>query len=126
MLRRTASMNGKEIVMALLDTLVAQPPPLRLDTHGVVRVGKTRVRLESVLHAYKSGCSAEDIRRKFPSLELADIYAVITYYLWYREEVEQYLEERQRIEEQALRKIQERFPTTGVRERLLARRHAKS
>jgi hypothetical protein len=60
-----------------------------------------------------------------PSLQLADIYAVITYYLWYREEVERYLEERNRIEEEAIRKIQERFPTAGVRERLLARRHSK-
>src|SRR5205807_1320874 len=110
--------------MALLDDLLAQPPPLRTDKHGVVRVGKTRVRLESVLHAYKSGCSAEDIQRKFPSLQLADIYAVITYYLWYREQVEQYLEERERIEEEAVRQIQERFPTTGLRERLLARRNS--
>lgn len=112
--------------MALLDVLVAQPPPLRTDGHGVVRVGKTRVRLESVLNAYKSGCSAEDILRQFPSLQLADIHAVIAYYLWYRDEVEQYLEERRRIEEQALREIEERFPTTGVRERLLARRNSPS
>jgi uncharacterized protein (DUF433 family) len=111
--------------MALLDVLVAQPPPLRTDKHGVVRVARTRVRLDSVLHAYKSGCSAEDIQRKFPSLQLADIYAVITYYLWYREQVEQYLEERQRVEDEAIREIQERFPTAGVRERLLARRSSK-
>jgi uncharacterized protein (DUF433 family) len=109
---------------ALLDILVAQPPPLRTDEHGVVRVGRTRVRLDSVLHAYKSGCSAEDILRKFPSLQLADIHAVIAYYLWYRDAVEQYLAERERIEEEALREIEARFPTTGVRERLLARRNS--
>jgi len=108
--------------MALLDFLIAQPPPLRADAHGVVRVGKTRVRLDSVLHAYKCGFSAEEILRKFPALELADIHAVIAYYLWYRDEVEQYLEERQRGEEEALREIDERFPTAGVRERLLSRR----
>jgi hypothetical protein len=56
---------------------------------------------------------------------LADIHAVIAYYLWYRDEVEQYLEERQRIEEEALRDIEERFPAAGVRERLLARRDAQ-
>jgi hypothetical protein len=52
----------------------------------------------------------------------SDIYAVITYYLWSREEVEAYLEGRRRLEEAVRRENEARFPPAGVRERLLARR----
>src|SRR4051812_16642337 len=69
--------------MTLLDALAAKPPPLRIDEQGAVRVGKTRATLDTVIGAHQSGCTAEDIARKYPSLELADVYAVITYYLWY-------------------------------------------
>ena len=44
------------------------------------------------------------------------------YYLWSREEVETYLDERRRIEEAVRRENETRFPPLGVRERLLARR----
>ena len=44
------------------------------------------------------------------------------YYLWSREEVETYLEERRRVEEAVRRENETRFPSAGVRERLLARR----
>jgi hypothetical protein len=85
-------------------------------------VGGTRVRLETVINAFKSGCAAEEILLKYPSLNLTDIYAVITYYLWSREEVEAYLEERRRAEEVVRRRNETRFLPAGVRERLLARR----
>jgi hypothetical protein len=58
--------------------------------------------------------------------QLTDIYAVITYYLWNRQEVEEYLAERQQVIEESHREIEERFPSQGVRERLLARRDAKT
>ena len=57
-----------------------------------------------------------------PSLSLTDIYAIITYYLWSREEVETYLEERRRVEEVVRRENEIWFPPAGVRERILARR----
>jgi uncharacterized protein (DUF433 family) len=67
---------------------VAQPPPIQADDAGVLRVGGTRVRLETVINAFNSGSTAEEILLKYPSLNLTDIYAIITYYLWSREEVE--------------------------------------
>ena len=108
--------------MSLVDQLVAQPAPVSVDEEGVLRVGKTRVRLETVIAAFEAGCSAEEILLKYPSLDLTDIYAVITYYLWHREEVGKYLQRRQH-EAQAVREENEaRFPPSGVRERLLRRR----
>ena len=87
-----------------------------------MRVGGTRVRLETIINAFKNGCTAEEILLKYPSLNLTDIYAIITYYLWSREEVEGYLEERRRVEEAVRRENETRFPSAGVRERVLARR----
>jgi uncharacterized protein (DUF433 family) len=108
--------------MTLPISFVAQPPPIRADDNGVLRVGGTRVRLETIVNAFKSGSAAEEILLKYPSLNLTDIYAVITYYLWSREEVDAYLEERRHVEEAVRRENETRFPPAGVRERLLARR----
>jgi uncharacterized protein (DUF433 family) len=72
------------------------PVPLRADASGVLRVGNTRVSLRSVVTAYLEGASVEQIAEDFSTLELPDIYAVISYYLRNRDEVERYLDEEQR------------------------------
>jgi uncharacterized protein (DUF433 family) len=108
--------------MKLPIPFIAQPPPIRADDAGVLRVGGTRVRLETIINAFKSGSTAEEILLKYPSLNLTDIYAVIAYYLWSREEVETYLEERRRLEEAVRQENETRFPSAGIRDRLLARR----
>ena len=97
-------------------------PPIQKDADGVFRVGGTRVRLETVITAFRNGCTAEEILLKYPSLPLVDIYAVITYYLQNREAVEAYLSERNQLIAEAEREIEERFPSVSIRERLLARR----
>ena len=74
--------------MKLPISFVAQPPPIRADDDGVLRVGGTRVRLETIINSFKSGSAAEAILLNYLSLNLTDIYAIITYYLWSREEVE--------------------------------------
>jgi uncharacterized protein (DUF433 family) len=108
--------------MTIPISLVAQPPPVQVDDAGVLRVSGTRVRLETIIHAFKNGSTAEEILLKYPSLNLTDIYAVITYYfLWSREEVEAYLEARRRLEEAVRRENERLFPPAGVREHLLAR-----
>lgn len=79
--------------MTLLD-VGPEPVPLEVDRHGVVRVGSTRVTLDSVVSAFRAGATAEQIAQQYPSIELADVYAVITYYLRHRALVEEYLHER--------------------------------
>jgi uncharacterized protein (DUF433 family) len=108
--------------MTALDTLVATPPPLARDSDNVMRVAGTRVRLETVLTAFQQGSTPETIADKYPVLHLTDIYAVITYYLQHQAEVDGYLAQRRRQIAEADREIALRFPSTGVRERLLARR----
>ena len=55
-------------------------------------------------------------------LQLADIYSVIGYYLRHRSEVEAYLGQRAHEAEQVRHQNEARFDTSGVRDRLLARR----
>ena len=50
-----------------------QAPPLQLDPDGVVRVGGTRVTLDSMVNAFRNGANAEEIVQQFPSLALADV-----------------------------------------------------
>lgn len=73
------------------------PTPLRIDESGAVRVGKTRVTLETVLTAYKMGRTPEQIVKSFPTLQLADVHATIAYYLLHKEEVDKYLDVVKRL-----------------------------
>lgn len=99
------------------------PVPIQIDAHGVARVGGTRVTLESVMGVFKQGSSPEEIVSSFPTLKLADVYAVLTFYLKNREQVEQYLDEAERQGEAIRREIEAHYPENiGLRERLLARR----
>ena len=75
-------------------SITTEPIPLETDSDGVVRVGGTRVTLETVVATFLDGATAEEIARQYPSLNLADVYAVISYYLRHTEEVERYLSER--------------------------------
>lgn len=111
--------------MTILDSLIAEPAPLRFDEGGALRVGQTRVRLDSVLAAFNSGNCPEEILLKYPSLELAQIYSVIAYYLWHRAEIDAYLSERQAVAEQSAQEIAERFPNEGIRQRLSSRRRIR-
>lgn len=100
------------------------PVPLQADERGVMRVGKTRVRLDTVITAWKHGDSPEQIVENFDALDLADVYAVISYYLNHRAEVEAYLEQNRQEAERLRAENERRFPQAGIRDRLLARRAA--
>lgn len=69
--------------------------PLRVTDDGAICIAGTRVSLDSVIHHYKLGASAEQIAQKFPMLELADAYGAIAYYLSHEEVVEEYLQQRE-------------------------------
>lgn len=75
----------------MIATPIAMNVPLRTDPQGKIRVGDTRVLLELVIHAFQQGESAEGIVDSYSSLKLADVYAVIAYYLTHRAEVDAYI-----------------------------------
>jgi len=109
----------------MVPTFATEAVPLEAGADGVIRVGNTRVTLDTVVAAFSQGATAEEIAQRYPSLELADVYQVIGYYLRRPSEVEAYLEER-RAHADAVRKENEaRFDPRGVRDRLLARRASR-
>ena len=83
-------MNG------LADDLPVQADtvPLRVDESGVVRVGESRVALADLLDEYESGKTPEEMVRAHDGLELADVHAVIAYYLRHRHEIGEFLHRR--------------------------------
>jgi uncharacterized protein (DUF433 family) len=102
-------------------TVTMQPVPLAADADGVLRVGSTRVTLDTVVAAYREGLTAETIVDQYPSLGLADVYAVISFFLSHQAEVDRYLYERQQVSAAVRKETEARYDPNGVRDRLLAR-----
>ena len=104
----------------------AEKAPLEMDADGVIRVGGTRVTLETVVTAYQQGATAEAIAQQYDALALADVYAVIGFYLRRKPEVDEYVG-RSASQSAAVQQVHEkRFDPTGIRDRLLARLTAKA
>jgi uncharacterized protein (DUF433 family) len=103
-------------------TIHADPVPLRLDEGGAIRVGPSRVVLDLVIHAYQAGDAPEAIVHKYSTLNLADVYAVIAYYLRHRAEVDDFLRQREAQAAELQRKIEaSQPPLPDLRARWLAR-----
>lgn len=77
-------------------TIASEAVPLRTDAHGVIRVGETRIPIDTVVHYFLKEYSPEEIVDCFPTLSLGDVYSTIGYYLRHRGEVDRYLQERER------------------------------
>lgn len=87
--------------------LQSDPLPLARDADGVIRVGGTRVSLDSVVVTYQAGASIRELAEAFPDLSLPDIHASIAYCLRHPQEIGQYLEARRsaaRVVEESLRR----------------------
>ena len=110
--------------MALVITTT--PVPLETNSYGVVHVSGSRVTLDTIVAAFWQGATAEEIVQQYPPLDLADVYAIIGWYLRHRDEVASYLREREEQAAAIRREVERRFPPHGIRERLLARRDAAS
>jgi uncharacterized protein (DUF433 family) len=108
------------------DLLPLQPerPPLRVDPGGAVRVGNSRISLDLVVEQYENGMTPDDMVRVYDTLALADVYAVIAYYLWHKDSVQTYLK-RRREEAEALRAMIEAERPRVSRDELLGRRSAR-
>jgi uncharacterized protein (DUF433 family) len=102
----------------------AEPVPLLPDSDGVMRIGGTRVTLDTVIAAFREGLTPESIVEQYPTLRLPDVYSVIGYYLNHADKVDAHLRDRQRLADDVRRENEVRFDPAGVGDRLLARRSA--
>jgi len=92
---------------------------------GMIRVGGTRVTLQTLVYAFRRGDTPEQMGDSFPVLRLADVYAVIAYYLNHLDEIEAYMREQEAWADAVRRENEARFPSEGLRARLLARMEEK-
>lgn len=107
-----------------VDWVPAEQVPLRLWPGGSVRVGGTRVSLDTVIGEHHNGLSPEEIVRAYDCLELADVYAAIAFYLRNRVKVDEYLAEGHRKAEESRAYFEARCPPI-TRAELMARLKAK-
>jgi len=96
--------------------------PIERTSEGVLWVEGTRVPIDTIIIAFHQGATAEGIALRYPTLKLADIYAVLSYYLQHQAEVDAYLQQRQEHAARVRQENETRFPPDGIRARLLARR----
>ena len=111
--------------MLMTLTIVAELAPLNANEDGVILIGKTRVTLDTVISVFHQGATAEETVYRYPSLNLADVYATIAFYLNHESEVEAYLQQRRQQSQEIRAMNQAKFDPQGLRDRLLARRTAQ-
>jgi len=104
--------------------LPVDAPPLRRGEDGAVRIGGSRISLDLVVQQYENGMTPEEMVRAYDTLQLADVYAVISYYLRHRDEVRTYLKRRHAEANHLEAKIESERPSV-TREDLHARRSAR-
>ena len=101
-------------------TLALEPLiiPLQEDEHGVLRVAGGRAPIDMLVYAYRDGATAEEIALDYPTLKLADIHAVLSFYLSHQAEVNTYLKVQEERSEQSYQDVTQQSPQTELRKRL--------
>jgi hypothetical protein len=113
--------------MASLDT--TQIAPLASWEDGSIRNGSSRVTLDTIVHGFRTGATAEQIQDDSPTLSLREIYGAVSYYLEHEEPVEEYLRRRNQEADEVRREVEDRPRAEALRRRIrepYARLKAKS
>ncbi|WP_414755680.1 DUF433 domain-containing protein [Anabaena sp. CCY 9910] len=104
--------------------LECETPPLREDETGAIRVGNSRVLLETVIRAFQDGASPESIVHRYSTLSLSDVYNAIAYYLRHQDSVEAYLNQREQLAESVQQRLSTIQSDIGlIRTRLLSQQN---
>lgn len=88
-----------------------------------MRVGNSNVLVEIVVRAFQDGATPETIVQRYPTTTLANVYAVISYYLRHKEDIEKYLNEREKKGKELKSKIENgQNNLSNIREKLRKQR----
>ncbi|MGQ0542401.1 MAG: DUF433 domain-containing protein [Blastocatellia bacterium] len=98
------------------------PKPVRV-VEGVLKVGDTRVSLDTFVYHYNKGADAAEIQDQYDSMSLAQVHAAIAYYLHYKVEVDAYIARHKADREQFWKDHLAKNPPRVTREMLLARKN---
>lgn len=90
---------------------------------GAYYVTGTRISLDSIVYAFREGCSPDTIREDFEGLTDASVYGAISFYLDHRAEIDAYLLRRK---EQWAELERRGTPPTPELQARLARAHRTS
>lgn len=90
---------------------VASLAPVWMDEHSDIYAGRSHVLLDTIVEEFKAGASPEAIASGYDTLELADVYEVISYYVRYRNAVDAYLSRREMEADQLRQKIEASQPS---------------
>ena len=100
--------------------------PLRADEEGVIRVGSTRVTLQSVIADFHRGATPEEIVHDYPVLNVADVYYIVGYYLANQAEVDSYIQHQREDVERIRRAWEAEHPPSVTKAAMLSRLEEKS
>ncbi|WP_424098319.1 DUF433 domain-containing protein [Moorena producens] len=104
--------------------LERETPPLREDETGAIRVGNSRVLLETVIRSFQDGTSPESIVHRYSTLSSSDVYNTIGYYLRHQDAVETYLNHREQLAESVQQRLSSIQPDlSSIRTRLLSQQN---
>ncbi|MBX3244165.1 MAG: DUF433 domain-containing protein [Acidobacteria bacterium] len=98
------------------------PNAIRKVKGGVLRVGDSRVSLDSVIYMFNEGADAVEIQNSYDSLTLAQVHAAIAYYLDNKATIDKYLTEQIKQQKKIRAEIENMFPPDEMRDKILARK----
>ncbi len=96
--------------------------PFREDVDGVIRIGATRVTLETVVAAYDQGSTPDEIALRYPVLDLAQVYTTIAFFLANEADLRKYVLDQGAGSAAARQESDQRPAVAALRERLRARK----
>lgn len=82
---------------------------------GALRVGGTRVSLDSVVTRFREGASPDRIVQAFPALKFSQVYGAIAYYLENQSAIDEYIAETQRELERTVPPLSQSNPELFAR-----------
>ncbi len=110
----------------MIATPINEPIPFRVDLHGRLRVGSTRVLFDLVVYSYRLGNTPVTITQQYPSLVRDEVYLALGYYLRHMDEIDDYLRQQETEAEAFRQEYEAQHPAKLTREILLARLKADS
>ena len=76
------------------------PKEYVIRAEGAFRVAGTRISLDSLVYLFREGLSTESMVESFSSLTLEQVHGALAFYLAHQKEVDAYLIEGEKVEEQ--------------------------
>ncbi len=92
--------------MQLMILETTQTVPLTVWKDGSIRVKGSRLLVDIIINSHQCGECPEHISESFPAVSVAEVYAIIAYYLTHKAKFEKYLAKREKEAEEIKKRIE--------------------